>query len=551
MGNAHLTEQELKTILVNQQYVSEEDFETARSYAEKSGNSLIQYLLDIQAINQDIFGQAVSEYYGVRYIDFDAHAMTTAKCDLLPGEIARRFRTVAAYEEDKIIYFATDKPVQDGLHAALSLFHPDRDIVIGYALSDGIDEALFFYRDTVGDILEQILEKDPEDAPRVVDTLFDEAVARRVSDMHFEPRKEDVVVRFRVDGVLEEVVRLSHDLYAIVLNRIKVASDLRIDRHFTSQDGSLHHETDNVSVDMRISIVPITHGEKIVIRILGEYVKGLSLSQIGMGSHDQALMEEAARKPFGMILVTGPTGSGKTTTLYSLVTMLNNAGVNITTIEDPVEYKIPGINQIQVNEQVGLDFSRGLRSIVRQDPDVILVGEIRDKETAEIAINAALTGHLVLSTFHANDAATAIPRLIDMGIEPFLLASTLEMVIGQRLVRVLRQDERISKTYDRAELISCYPQLEHYYQDGLHTMYEPADEDGNAYRGRIGVFELLPVGRQIEELIMQEASATELRQRAQEVYGMRSMLEDGIDKLKLGVTAPKELLRVVQPPNEL
>lgn len=543
-----LSQEEIKEILLSQQYVSQEDFSAAQEQSELAGASIVQYLVDTQALSYDLYGQAVAEYFKMSYVDFDAHPVTEKTTELVSKSTATKKRVIFVYEDDKKAVYATDIPGQKGLEDKFKKNHSKKKIVVAYALGQGIDKGLFLYRDSVSDVVEKILKKDPENAPEVIDVLFTEAVNRKASDMHFEPQKEFVVVRFRIDGFLEEVIRFERELYAIVLNRIKVLSDLRIDKHFSSQDGSLHYESPAISVDMRVSIVPIIDGEKIVIRILGEYVKGLSLQDIGMTGNDLVIAEEAARKPFGMILVTGPTGSGKTTTLYSIVKLLNKPGVNIMTIEDPVEYKIPGINQIQVNEQAELTFAKGLRSVVRQDPDIILVGEIRDKETAEIAVNAALTGHLVISTFHANDAATAIPRLLDMGIEPFLLASTLELVVGQRLVRVLKEDQRISKTYTKDDLSEKYKELEPFFKEGVHTFYEPKENSESPFSGRTAIFELLPITNQLENLVMKNPSASEIWEVARK-QGVTSMFEDGIRKLKLGITTPQELLRVVEPPS--
>ena len=301
---------------------------------------------------------------------------------------------------------------------------------------------------------------------------------------------------------------------------------------------------------MRVSVIPVLDGEKITIRLLAEYVKGFTFSDLGVSGKDQEVFMSAAKKPFGMILVTGPTGSGKTTTLYALLKMLNNPAVNITTIEDPVEYKIPGVNSIQVNPQTNLTFAKGLRSIVRQDPDIILVGEIRDLETAEIAVNAALTGHLLFSTFHANDAATAIPRLLDMGVEPFLMASTLELVIAQRLVRKICDQCRVSFTPKAEELDKTFPDTKKFFPKSLPTLYKGkgCKNCGNTgYKGRTAIFEFIEVRGEMRELILKRPSTQEIQELARK-NGSLSLFDDGLEKVKNGITTIEELLRVAMPP---
>jgi type II secretory ATPase GspE/PulE/Tfp pilus assembly ATPase PilB-like protein len=319
--------------------------------------------------------------------------------------------------------------------------------------------------------------------------------------------------------------------------------------------GVMHRVSDAASADLRVSLVPTVEGEKVVMRVLNTGAQGFSLSDIGLMDTHRELLEEYAAKPFGMILTVGPTGSGKTTTLYSLLKMLNRPKSNVTTIEDPVEYKLKGINQIQVNEATGLSFARGLRAIVRQDPDVILVGEIRDQETAEISVNAALTGHLLLSTFHANDAATAIPRLIDMGIEPFLLASTLEVIIAQRLARRICKKCRYSLSVTDASA-SVEPRLlktiQKHFKKG-ETLYSGKGCSvcsGTGYSGRVALFEFIEITPAMKDLIASSPSTQSVVTLARR-EGAKSMFVDGIDKIRQGETTLEELFRVVAPPKEL
>jgi type IV pilus assembly protein PilB len=412
-----------------------------------------------------------------------------------------------------------------------------------------------FYEKPLDTRFSKIIEEAEQVAPEILEEIFDDAITYKASDVHFEPQARVIVIRFRVDGVLHEAGRLPKEYYENVLNRIKVKSALRIDEHYAAQDGSLHYDSKSgISVDMRTSIVPIVEGEKVVLRILGSYVQGLTFNDLGLTSKNQELLREAAEKPFGMILVVGPTGSGKTTTLYSLLKMLNTPDTNITTIEDPVEYKVQGLNQIQVNQITGLTFVRGLRAIVRQDPDIILVGEIRDLETVEISVNAALTGHLLLSTFHANDAATAIPRLLDMGTEPFLLSSTMNLIIAQRLVRKICDHCKVSVVKKPEDFDT--PQLKgvmKYFPSKNITLYEgkKCEVCGfTGYKGRTSIYEVIKVTPTMQELIVKRPSAQEIWNLARK-EGATSVFEDGLEKVKNGITSIEELVRIAPPPDKV
>lgn len=387
-------------------------------------------------------------------------------------------------------------------------------------------------------------------APEIIEEILTDAVSFRTSDIHFEPQEKEVIVRFRIDGVLHEAGRIPKEYYENIVNRLKVQARLRIDEHYAAQDGAIRFVRDGHLIDARLSLIPTLDGEKIVLRLLADYMRSFALSDLGLLGDGQKLLEVSAKKPFGMILVTGPTGSGKTTTLYAVLRTLNNPEVNITTIEDPVEFKIPGINQIQVNQQTNLTFAKGLRSIVRQDPDIILVGEVRDQETAEIAVNAALTGHLLLSTFHANDASTAIPRLIDMGIEPFLLSSTLELIIAQRLVRRICESCRYSISVKTISLEKILPKAKKYFSKESITLYKGKGCpkcSGTGYKGRIGIFEFINMNPELQELILKNPSSQQIWE-VSEKNGAISLFEDGLEKVKNGLTTLDELLRVANPP---
>jgi len=550
-----LEQEFIKKILLEGNYVTEEDIKKAESYAEEHKVSFLEYLFTEGLTNQDIIGQAISESYHLPYLDLKSSSISKEQVNLIPEEIAKKYHVVVYSQKGKKVVLATDDPLEETLISKMESVFPGSEITIGYALGDYIDVLLVNYQKSLETRFSKILKKNQHIAPELLEEIFEDALVFKASDIHFEPQIENVVIRFRVDGVMHEAGRIPKENYENILNRIKVKSGLRIDEHLSTQDGSLRYENKNkIVIDMRTSIVPTVEGEKVVLRVLAAYVQGLTLSDIGLSEEQKTVLQNASNKPFGMILVVGPTGSGKTTTLYVLLKLLNSLDSNITTIEDPVEYKIQGINQIQVNSETNLTFSNGLRSIVRQDPDTILVGEIRDNETAEIAINAALTGHLLLSTFHANDAATAIPRLIDMGLEPFLLASTLEIIIAQRLVRKICDNCKHSITLKKSYFNNpLFKAVSVYFNDGTTTLYEGKGCEScghTGYHGRTAIFEFIEVTPALKELISKKPSAQDVWKQARS-EGSKSLFEDGIMKVKNGITTLDELLRVAEPPKNI
>ncbi|MBI2591688.1 MAG: type II/IV secretion system protein [Candidatus Brennerbacteria bacterium] len=393
---------------------------------------------------------------------------------------------------------------------------------------------------------------------KLVDLMIQYAYEARASDIHIDPAEEKIHVRMRIDGVLNDVFPLSNELHSEVITRLKVLSGLRTDEHQAAQDGRLRftaqlekNEKKAVHFDVRISIVPTYYGENAVLRLLVEQGEVFTLESLGYNKRDLEVVKRAISKPYGMILVTGPTGSGKTTSLYAILKMLNTPTVSIITIEDPIEYSLEGIDQIQVNSQTGLTFANGLRSILRQDPNIVMVGEIRDEETAKIAVNAALTGHLLLSTLHTNDAATALPRLIDMDVEPFLIASTINIIIGQRLVRKICSDCRVKKKLTVSELTSFGESLGQNIpkelSEGKDLFYAGkgcATCTNTGYLGRIGIHEVIEMTEAIREAIMSRLSAAEIKKIARS-EGMTTMMEDGFQKVIKGITTIDELLRVM------
>ncbi|MEK7583790.1 MAG: type II/IV secretion system protein, partial [Patescibacteria group bacterium] len=433
-----LSNDQLAEILLQEDYVRDTDIREAIQRSDARHTSLTEELVSSGLITKDLLGQAIAEHFGVPYADLNTKIPAKEQVLKIPEDVARAYRVVLFQYEKEGAVIATDTPDEiRGRGPEFGELLGVQGVTFAYSLSEDIDTILNYYRRTLATRFVKIIEAKGRVAPEIVDEILADALLYRASDIHFEPQEGELIIRFRIDGVLQEAGRIDKQYYENILNRIKVLAHLRTDEHMRAQDGAIRHKHDVHTVDLRVSVAPTLDGEKIVIRVLSEYVRNFTLTDLGLSEHDLVFVNEASKKPFGMMLATGPTGSGKTTTMYSILKLLNRPEVNVATIEDPVEYKIPGVNHIQVNSQADITFARGLRAIARQDPDIILVGEIRDQETAEISVNAALTGHLLLSTFHANDAATAIPRLLEMDVEPFLLASTLELIIAQRLVRKL------------------------------------------------------------------------------------------------------------------
>jgi len=386
------------------------------------------------------------------------------------------------------------------------------------------------------------------------------AILQRASDIHIEPMEKEVLVRYRIDGILRDAMTLPTATKSGIVARIKVLSNLKLDEHRLPQDGRFKIESEDYKYSVRVSILPVFNGEKAVMRLLPEKARGYSLEGLGLWGEALERAQEALRRPVGMILVTGPTGCGKTTTLYSMMEILNTPGVNISTVEDPIEYRMPRINQTQVNPKIGLTFASGLRSLLRQDPDIMMVGEIRDEETAALAINAALTGHLVLSTLHTNSAAGAIPRLIDMKVEPFLLSSTLNLILAQRLVRKLGgEKEKYKIKKDELGNLAKYCSLKKIEEvlreekilksrEGIGDIefYRPkaSKECPDGYKGRVGIYEVLSISESIKTLINKGATSDEIQTRAQKEE-MRLMIEDGFVKAAQGLTSIEEVLRVI------
>ena len=536
------------------------ELESAYKESQKSANPLGQILIQKELIADENLGKVIADNLKLPFVSLAKAQITQDVLRIVPEIIARRDKIIAFERGDDGLKVAMANPKDEQIIASLAKKTGD-PIVPYYATETDIENTISLYQkemqSTFNNLLNQQVEKAKimvaKEVPvaKIVDLLVEYAYENKASDIHIEPNETESLIRFRIDGILHDVLKLPHDLHAQIVSRIKVLSKLRIDEHLSAQDGKMQEKLPQEKLDIRVSIVPIVEGEKVVLRLLSSHSRQFALSDLGMFNYDVAKVKNGFTKPYGMVLSTGPTGSGKTTTIYAILKIINTRDKNIDTIEDPVEYDIAGINQIQVNPKTNLTFADGLKSILRQDPDVIFVGEIRDKETAGISTNAAMTGHLVLSTLHTNNAATALPRLIDMGVEPFLVASTINIIIGQRLVRKICVKCRYSLPTSTKDLAKNIPpdmiaknfgdkkEIRVYLGKGCPICHN------TGYSERIGLFEVMEVSSIIRNLIEQKTSADKIEEEAIK-GGMVTMLEDGLRKVKLGITSVEEILRATK-----
>ncbi len=574
-----LTPADIEQTLVASSLLKKEDFVALAKRAESEKSDLADLLLKEGKVSEDALWEAWAKIISIPYVDLSKEVIEKDVLFLIPEQLAKQ-TTVVAYKSDgKTVSVAMADPLDlqtvEAIRKTLN-----QQVAVATAAPGAIREALSQYRRGIqiefNEIIQQTLsstqshdeadlEKMAQDLPfiRIVDTILENAIAESASDIHLEPLEKKVVVRFRLDGLLHDMIILPRAIYPGLVARVKILSKLKIDEHRLPQDGRFKIEKEGYRVSFRVSIMPVFDGEKIVMRLLNESSQILTLEQLGFQHSVLPIIKRNIDRPHGMILVTGPTGSGKTTTLYSVMNILNTQDVNVATIEDPIEYRMPRINQSQVRTKIGFTFATGLRSLVRQDPDIIMVGEIRDAETAEMAIQAALTGHLVLSTLHTNSAAGAMPRLIDMSVKPFLIASTTNLVIAQRLVRKICTDcierqkpdpalltaveqefdtERLMKVLVQERIIEPGKQLKDL--SFSHGKGCPTCGD-TGYKGRMGIYEALEVDETMQQLIVKEASSDDLEKVAIE-KGMITMAEDGFIKVVTGVTTLEEILRVTQ-----
>ncbi|MBU1292637.1 Flp pilus assembly complex ATPase component TadA [Patescibacteria group bacterium] len=580
-----VSESELKEFILDSGLVPRKDVEAADEEAKKKKQSLGDILIAQGALSTDSLRRIKAYVLGIPFVNLKDRKIPLEVLSLIPEPIARTHSIVAFRKGEGELEVAMldteDLPAIDSVRKTTGL-----KIQARLTDEDSLKNVLLQYQKSLkeefGDLISteagkinlikdavegdetsgEDLKKMAEDLPivRIVDTLLRHAIIQKASDIHIEPMEHEVLVRYRIDGVLHDAMTLPRTAAAGITARIKVLANLKLDEKRLPQDGRFKMETETDKVSFRVSMLPTYFGEKIVMRLLRETGEGFTLDVLGFHGDSMERIHKATKASTGLILISGPTGSGKTTTLYTILDILNTPDVNISTVEDPIEYQMKRVNQTQVNPAIGFTFANGLRSLVRQDPDVIMVGEIRDGETASLAINAALTGHLVLSTIHTNSAAGAIPRLMDMGVEPFLLVSTLRVIVGQRLVRRLCDGkEQYSLDAEERAKVAGTDKFDAVLKaltdeklvkagSGLDDVpfYKPTPsaqcEDG--YSGRIGIHEVLSVTPTIRDLILHNGTTDAIEEQARK-EGMLTMLEDGIYKATRGVTSIEEVLRAV------
>ncbi len=574
---------QLYKFILDSGLVSKEELEVSKQESEKKNKRLGDILVSEGKINADNLRRMQAYVLGIPFVDLKNKKIPFETLSLIPEPIARGHNIVAFKKTDVSLEIAmldvNDLSAIDFIRKKVNL-----KILPRLTDTDSIKEALVQYQKSLkaefGDLIqnetaalkmiadeksgdnasESDLKKIAEDLPvvRIVDTLIKHAVLQNASDIHIEPMEMQVLVRYRIDGLLHDAMVLPRNSGSSITARIKVLSNLKLDEKRLPQDGRFKVDMNGEKVSFRVSILPTYYGEKTVMRLLRESISGFTLEYLTF--HGEALerIHTALKKTTGMILTTGPTGSGKTTSLYTMLDILNTPDVNISTIEDPIEYQMARINQTQVRPEIGFSFAQGIRTLVRQDPDVIMVGEIRDSETAALAVNAALTGHLVLSTLHTNSAAGAMPRLLDMKVESFLLVSTLDIVIGQRLVRRLtdsKQQYKLSKDEfaELSRLVDLDRVLKALRDEKIVkpgdswdkiSFWKPIGKEEDAFKGRVGIHEVLCMTNGIKDLVMKNATSVQIEELAKK-EGMLTMLEDGIFKCVQGLTTIEEVLRVV------
>ncbi len=580
----HVSEAELKEFIIDSGLVAKKDIDAAEAEAKEKEQSLGDVLVSRGSLTEDALRRIQAYVLGIPFVNLKDHKIEADILSMIPEPIARTHNIIAFRKEGESLEVAM-LDVDD--LASIDSVRKKTGLKILARLTDteSIKSALVQYqkslKDEFGDIISteagkikivddknntnlsgDDLKKMAEDLPivRIVDTLLRHAIVQGASDIHIEPMEHEVLVRYRIDGILHDAMTLPASAAAGIVARIKVLSNLKLDEKRLPQDGRFKMETETDRVSFRVSILPTFFGEKTVMRLLRETGEGFTLEALGLHGENMERIHKALKQTTGIILISGPTGSGKTTTLYTMLDILNQPDVNISTVEDPIEYQMKRVNQTQVNPQIGFSFANGLRSLVRQDPDIIMVGEIRDGETASLAINAALTGHLVLSTIHTNSAAGAIPRLIDMGVEPFLLVSTIRVIVGQRLVRKLTDSK---ESYKMDKVMRDKVGAEEHWNTALAALeeeklvkkgaglddlafYHPVAsgdaEDG--YKSRIGIHEVLAISPALREVIIKSSTTDAIEAQAKS-EGMLTMFEDGLYKAARGITSIEEVLRAI------
>lgn len=562
----------LKDFLVKDGLIKPQEFDDLSKEANRMGQGLADSLISKGFVSEDYFYNLVARYLGVEMADLAGRQINEEIFKKISEDLARQKKAIIFNRENDGTFDVAMEDPSDLTTIKFLENHLKAKIKPFLAIPGDLDKGFAFYGRRQAEDFKKIIEeniviglrnrigiesseKAAQDIPivAIVDNLILYAASSEASDIHIEILENEILVRYRIDGVLYEIIKMSKEIHPAVVARIKLLAGLKIDEHMKPQDGRFRYKTGNAFLDIRVSVIPVFYGEKVEMRLLPAIQKPLSLDEIGMLEDVKAVIEGNVKKTYGMILVTGPTGSGKTTTLYSILNILNRPEVNIVTVEDPIEYEIKYINQVQINPLAGVTFATGLRAILRQDPNVIMVGEIRDEETAEIAVHSALTGHLLLSSLHTNDAATAIPRLMDMKIQPFLAAAVLNVVIAQRLVRKICLSCVESFAVEPALLETLNKSLREANSDAeprtIKFLYRGRgcrSCGGTGFRGRIGIFEILNVDEEIREFVINPNFSLDGLRNLAKKKGMITMLEDGIRKAELGITTIEEVLKVIR-----
>ena len=558
-----ITDEQIAQLILSVKLLDPEKIKELLHEAKETKTSLSELLIQKDFVTDENLGLLIADAFKLPFVSLSKISIPADVLEVVPEVVARKQQVLAFGRDKNGLKVAMANPGNKQIRALIEK-KSDEKVIPYYATEHDIISATKLYQQELQKSFDELVEAEVDRAKRlggataaevpiskIVDLLIQHAQRNKTSDIHIEPDEDKTFVRFRIDGILHDVLKLPEALHDQLVARVKVLGRLRTDEHLSAQDGKIHTEVDGLPLDVRVSIVPIVDGEKVVMRLLAAQARQLSLLDLGLSQHDYAKVLNGFTKPHGMVLSTGPTGSGKSTSIYAMLKIVNTREINIATIEDPVEYDIPGINQIQVNNKTNLTFANGLRAILRQDPDVIFVGEIRDEETAGIAINSAMTGHLVFSTLHTNDAATTLPRLIDMNIEPFLVASTVNVIIGQRLVRKICEKCRFSQIKKAEDFVDQLPKwlLDKYFAKRQEMrIYQgkgcPVCHE-TGYKGRIGIFEVLEVTEAIRTLIIGKAAADSITAAAVK-EGMTTMMEDGLHKVEQGLTTVEELLRATK-----
>src|SRR5215218_2898328 len=540
-------------VIVQLGFAERELVEKAVERGRANGVPLGQALIDAGIVDSNQLAQALAERNGLDYVDLNSFEVDQGAANLIDANKARRYQTLPiSFLGEHTLLVATADPANvlalddiamaTGYEVRRAVASPeDIDALIGQLshLGDAVEE--FGEEEDEAEVIELRDQADEAPVVKLVHSVIADAVRRGASDIHFEPRSHDMRVRYRIDGVVVDTTTVPRQLVAGLVSRVKIMANLDIAEKRVPQDGRIGLSVDGRHIDLRVATLPVVRGESAVMRILDKDKVVMDLDVLGMEGSDRDRLEAALRSSNGAILVTGPTGSGKTTTLYAGLNTVNTPDKTIITVEDPVEYELTGVKQVQVNPKAGLSFAAGLRSMVRADPDIIMVGEVRDRETAQIAIESALTGHLVLTTLHTNDAPLAAARLIEMGIQPYLVASGVECVVAQRLVRRLC-DCKLPTKLSKEMLVQNGFEVQRGFTARQAVGCVRCGQTG--YRGRIGLYEVMVIDDRLRRLILEKGSADDLRAAAQE-HGMRTLRDDGLDKIRQGITSVPEVLRVI------